>query len=152
MRTTPTATRRLAGEVHCSSATPIGTPTAPPSRNGISRAGLRDRRSFHTEMPCSMSPKATINAVVWVGDRKYSHAAAATIPKAKPATPATNAAAKVAAANSIRRKVERSVIAHPIVLAAILRGGDRATLGRQVAEGWLPMTWPYYAARRSEVN
>jgi hypothetical protein len=48
-----------------------------------------------------------------------------------PATPVTSAAAKVPAANRSRSRTGRSAMAHPILLAAIGCGDDRATLGRQ---------------------
>src|SRR5205085_2863766 len=38
IKTTPTARRSAAGEIRCSSSTPIGTPIAPPTKNGSSRA------------------------------------------------------------------------------------------------------------------
>jgi len=43
-------------------------------------------------------------------------------------------------------------MAHPVLLAAIGCGDDRATLGRQAAEGWLPMTWTHYPRAQREVN
>jgi hypothetical protein len=56
MSTMPTKRRKVAAAVQCSSSTPIGTPTAPPSKNGIRRASLIDRRSFQMEMSCTISP------------------------------------------------------------------------------------------------
>ena len=72
---------------------------------GSNRIGSNDLRSFHTATPCTINPNATISAVVSAGDRKYSQTAAATMPKAKPATPATSAAANVAVANRIRLRI-----------------------------------------------
>jgi hypothetical protein len=48
-------------------------------------------------MPCTISPYATIKAVVWAGGRKCSQTPAATIPNAKPATPVTSVAVNVPA-------------------------------------------------------
>src|SRR6516225_6904279 len=42
--------------VQCSSSTPIDTPITAPSKNGSSRASFIDRRSFQTEIPCTISP------------------------------------------------------------------------------------------------
>ena len=53
------------------------------------------------------------------------------------------------------KQIEDRKIGHstnPILLATIGSGDDRATLGRQVAGGWLPMTWAYYPRAQREVN
>src|SRR5260370_42091437 len=73
------------------------------------RPSLTARRSCHTETPCTIRPNATINGGTWVGARKCSHTAAATTPKAKPASPVTKAAAKVPAANKVRSAVWEAV-------------------------------------------
>src|SRR5260221_2860807 len=78
------------------------TRIAPPMRKGSNRPGSRARRSFHTEKPCTRRPKATISAVVCTGVKMCSHTAAATRPKAKPASPATSDAAKLATAKMSR--------------------------------------------------
>src|SRR6266567_1162688 len=123
--------RRLAGSVQRRTSAPIGTPIAPPTRNGISRVSFIALRNFHTATPCTINPKAMINAAAWIGDRKCSHTAAATIPKAKPARPVTKAAAKVAAANRVRSRAWRSSMAHPIRLAAV---HTAAATGQRLAD------------------
>src|SRR5260370_9082114 len=102
MRTNPTAMRRCAADVQRSSSAPMGTPIAPPTRKGSKRPSLSARRSCHTEKPCTRRPKATMSAVVCTGVRICSHTAAATRPKAKPASPATSDAAKLATAKMSR--------------------------------------------------
>src|SRR5262249_59000966 len=81
------ANLRLAGDAKRNISPPIGTPMTPPIRNGASRAGLIDWRCFHTDQPCTIRPKAAINAVHWAGGKKCSHTAAATIANANPRKP-----------------------------------------------------------------
>ena len=75
-------------------------------------------RNFQTAQPCTIRPKAAMRTVDCAGGRKCSHTAAATIANAKPASPATKEAAKVAETNRIRLTAESSPITHPIAAAA----------------------------------
>src|SRR5215472_13359164 len=95
------------------------------------RPNLIARRSFHTEAPCTISAKAAISGATSAGARKWSHIAAATMPKAKPARPVTKAAANVPAENKARSRACRPSIPHPIAFRdAHGHRGDRATLGQ----------------------
>src|SRR5215472_15862947 len=110
--------RKLSGEAQRRSCAPTGTPIAAPIRNGASLNGRIACRSFQTAQPCTIRPKAAIRMVDWAGGRKCSHTAAATIANAKPASPATKEAAKVAETKRIRLTAESSPITHPIATAA----------------------------------
>src|SRR5215813_1384099 len=115
--TTPMPNRKLSGEAQRSSWAPSGTPTTAPVKNGASLNGRIACRSFQTAQPCTIRPKAAIRMVDCAGGRKCSHTAAATIANAKPASPATKEAAKVAETKRIRLTAESSPITHPIPAA-----------------------------------
>src|SRR5215467_15884094 len=110
--------RKLPGEAQRKSSAPSGTPIAAPIRNGTSRNGRIACRSFQTAQPCTIRPKAAMRTVDCAGGRKCSQTAAATIANAKPASPATKEAAKVAETKRIRLTAESSPITHPIAAAA----------------------------------
>src|SRR5215472_18850019 len=110
--------RKLSGEAQRRTWAPSGTPIAAPIRNGASLTGRNACRNFQTAQPCTIRPKAAMRTVECAGGRKCSHTAAATIANAKPASPATNEAAKVAETNRIRLTAESSPITHPIAAAA----------------------------------
>src|ERR1700758_2155600 len=110
--------RRLSGEAQRRSWVPSGTPISAPIRNGASLTGRMACRNFQTAQPCTIRPKAAIRTVDCAGGRKCSHIAAATIANAKPASPVTKEAAKVAETNRIRLTAESSPITHPIATAA----------------------------------
>src|SRR4051794_15796817 len=110
--------RKLFGEAQHRSSAPSGTPITAPIKNGASLKGRIACRSFQTAQPCTIRPKAAMRTVDWAGGRKGSHTAAATIVNAKPASPATKEAAKVAETNRIRLTAESSPITHPIAAAA----------------------------------
>src|SRR6201993_2067088 len=110
--------RRLSGEAQRGSWVPSGTPITAPIRNGASLTGRTACRNSQTAQPCTIRPKAAIRTVDCAGGRKCSHNAAATIANAKPASPATNEAAKVAETNRIRLPAESSPITHPIDVTA----------------------------------
>src|SRR5690242_20715836 len=110
--------RKLSGEAQRRSWTPSGTPITAPIRNGASLDGRIACRNFQTAQPCTIRPKAAMRTVDCAGARKCSHTAAATIANAKPASPATKEAAKVAETNRIRLTAESSPITHPIAAAA----------------------------------
>src|SRR5215472_7880701 len=112
------ADRKLSGEAQRRSSVPSGTPITAPIRNGASLNGRIACRSFQTAQPCTIRPKAAIRMVDCAGGRKCSHTAAATIANAKPASPATKEAAKVAETKRIRLTAESSSITHPIATAA----------------------------------
>src|SRR5215471_7488408 len=115
--------RKLSGEAQRRSWAPSGTPITAPIRNGASLNGRIACRSFQTAQPCTIRPKAAIRTVDWAGGRKCSQTAAATIANAKPASPATKEAAKVAETNRIRLTAESSPITHPIATAAECAAG-----------------------------
>ena len=110
--------RKLFGETQRRSSAPSGTPITAPIRNGASLTGRIASRNFQTAQPCTIRPKAAMRTVDCAGGRKCSHPAAATIANAKPASPATKEAAKVAETNKIRLTAESSPITHPIAAAA----------------------------------
>jgi len=110
--------RKLSGEAQRRSSAPSGTPITAPIRNGASLNGRIACRSFQTAQPWTIRPKAAIRTVDCAGGRKCSHTAVATIANAKPASPATKEAAKVAETNRIRLTAESSPITHPIATAA----------------------------------
>src|SRR5215467_11890916 len=110
--------RKLSGEAQRRSSAPSGTPITAPIRNGASLNGRIACRNFQTAQPCTIRPKAAMRTMDWAGGRKCSQTAAATIANAKPASPATNEAAKVAETNRIRLTAESSPITHPITSAA----------------------------------
>src|ERR1700751_1061926 len=110
--------RKLSGEAQRRSWAPSGTPMTAPIRNGASLTGRIACRNFQTAQPCTIRPKAAMRRVVCAGGRKCSHTAAATMANAKPASPATKEAAKVAETNRIRLTAERSPITPPIAAAA----------------------------------
>src|SRR6516225_1543710 len=110
--------RKLSGEAQRRSSAPSGTPITAPTRNGASLTGRIACRNFQTAQPCTIRPKAAMRTVDCAGGKKCNHTAAATIANAKPASPATNEAAKVAETNRIRLTAERSPITHPIAAAA----------------------------------
>src|SRR5262249_22434083 len=110
--------RKLSGEAQRRSCAPSGTPITAPIRNGASLNGRIACRTFQTAQPCTIRPKAAMRMVDCAGGRKCSHTAAATIANAKPASPATKEAAKVAETNRIRLTAESSPITHPIATAA----------------------------------
>src|SRR6516164_6302660 len=110
--------RKLSGDAQRRSWAPSGTPITAPIRNGASLNGRIACRSFQTAQPCTIRPKPAIRTVDCAGGRKCSHTAAATIANAKPASPATKEAAKVAETKRIRLTAESSPITHPIVAAA----------------------------------
>src|SRR6201993_637518 len=110
--------RKLSGEAQRRSWVPSGTPITAPIRNGASLTGRMACRNFQTAQPCTIRPKAAIKTVYCAGGKKCSHTAAATIANAKPASPATKEAAKVAETNRIRLTAESSPITHPIAAAA----------------------------------
>src|SRR5215472_16193077 len=109
--------RKLFGEAQRSSWAPSGTPIAAPIRNGASLKGRIACRNFQTAQPWTIRPKAEMRTVDCDGGRKCSHTAAATIANAKPASPATKEAARVAETNRIRLTAESSPITHPIPAA-----------------------------------
>src|ERR1700756_3490319 len=106
--------RKLSGEAQRRSWGPSGTPSTAPSRNGASLTGRMACRNFQPAQPCTIRPKAAIRTVDCAGGRKCGHTASATIANAKPASPATKEAAKVAETNRIRLTAESS----PITAAA----------------------------------
>src|SRR5215471_2743208 len=110
--------RKLFGEAQRRSSAPIGTPITAPIRNGASLTRRMARRNFQTSEPCTSRPKAAIRTVDCAGGRKCSHTAAGTIANAKPASPVTKEAAKMAEANRIRFTAESSPITHPTAAAA----------------------------------
>src|SRR6516225_2665967 len=110
--------RKLSGEAQRRSWAPSGTPISAPIRNGASLNGRIACRNFQTAQPCTIRPKAAIRTVDCAGGRKCSQTAAATIANAKPASPATKEAAKLAETNKIRLAAESSPITHPIAAAA----------------------------------
>src|SRR6516162_3038887 len=111
--------RKLPGfEAQRRSWAPSGTPITAPIRNGASLNGRIACRNFQTAQPCTIRPKAAIRTVDCAGGRKCSQTAAATIANAKPASPATKEAAKLAETNRIRWAAESSPITHPIAAAA----------------------------------
>src|SRR5947208_254522 len=112
------ANRKLSGEAQRRSWAPSGTPITAPTKNGASLEGRIACRNFQTAQPCTIRPKAAMRTMDCAGGRKCSHTAAATIANAKPASPATKEAAKVAETNRIRLKAESSPITHPIAAAA----------------------------------
>src|SRR5215831_16848851 len=114
----PMPKRKLSGEAQRRSSAPSGTPITAPIKNGASRNGRIACRNFQTAQPCTIRPKAAMRTVDCAGGTKCSHTAAATIANAKPASPATNEAAKVAETNRIRLMAESSPITHPIAAAA----------------------------------
>src|ERR1700756_1328875 len=116
--------RRLSGEAQRRSWVPSGTPITAPIRNGASLTGRMACRNFQTAQPCTIRPKAAIKMVDCAGGKKCSHTAAATIANAKPASPATKEAAKVAETNRIRLTAESSPITHPISAAAPRAAGE----------------------------
>ena len=85
--------RRLLELTQRNISAPSGTPMMPPITKGSTRDHCSAARNFHTDHPCTIRPKATIKAAAWTGVRTCSHTAAATTPKANPATPVTKAAA-----------------------------------------------------------
>src|SRR5262249_29414259 len=125
----PIAIRSVPGAVQRNSSAPIGTPRTPPIRNGARRRHWMALRSFHTETPCTISPKDTISAAAWVGGRKCNQTAAATIAKAKPAKPVTNAAANAPAVNNVRSRVCNWPMAYPMRSRRADAARDGATLG-----------------------
>src|SRR5215472_10310638 len=110
--------RKLSGEAQRRSWPPSGTPITAPIRNGTSPNGRMACRNFQTAEPCTIRPKAAIRTVDCAGGRKCSHTAAGTIANAKPASPVTKEAAKMAEANRIRFTAESSPITHPTAAAA----------------------------------
>src|SRR6516162_9242606 len=110
--------RKLSGEAQRRSSAPSGTPITAPIRKGASLSGRIACRRFQTAQPCTIRPKAAIRTVDCAGGRKCSQTAAATIANAKPASPATKEAAKVAETKRIRSTAESSPITHPIATAA----------------------------------
>jgi putative ABC transport system ATP-binding protein len=110
--------RKLSGEAQRRSWVPSGTPITAPIRNGASLTGRIACRNFQTAQPCTIRPKAAIRTVDCAGGRKCSHIAAATMANAKPASPVTKEAAKVAETSRIRLTAESSPITHPIATAA----------------------------------
>src|SRR4051812_18880089 len=129
MSTTPMPNRKVSGEAQRRSWAPSGTPITAPMRNGASLDGRIACRNFQTAQPCTMRPKAAIRTIDCAGGRKCSHTAAATIANAKPASPATKEAAKVAETNRIRLTAESSPITRPISAAA----KDAAGIGKRLA-------------------
>src|SRR5438477_11394603 len=117
MSTTPMPNRKLPGEAQRQSWSPSGTPMIAPIKNGASLTGRTACRNLQTAQPCTIRPKAAMRTVDCAGDRTCSHTAAATIANAKPASPATKEAAKVAEINRIRLTAESSAITHPIAAA-----------------------------------
>src|SRR5215469_11913369 len=115
--------RKLFGEAQRSSWAPSGTPITAPIRNGASLTGRIACRNFQTAQPCTIRPKAAMRTVDCAGGSKCSHTAAATIANAKPASPATKEAAKVAETNRIGLPAESSPITHPITAAAEAAAG-----------------------------
>src|SRR5689334_24503998 len=110
--------RKLFGEAQRRSWAPSGTPSTALYRNGASLDGRMACRNFQTAQPCTIRPKAAMRTVDSAGGRKCSHTAAATIANAKPASPATKEAARVAEINRIRLTAESSPMTHPIAAAA----------------------------------
>src|ERR1700745_3011151 len=110
--------RKLFGEAQRRSSAPGGTPITAPIRNGASLTGRIAGRNFQTAQPCTIKPNAAMRTVDCAGGKKCNHTAAATIANAKPASPATKEAAKVAETNRIRLTAESSPISYPITAAA----------------------------------
>src|ERR1700745_534494 len=121
--------RKLSGEAQRRRWVPSGTPITPPTRNAESLAGRIACRNFKTAQPCTIRPKAAMRTVDCAGGRKCSHTAAATMANAKPASPATKEAAKVAETNRIRLTAESSPITHPI--SSVAEGA--AGIGQRLA-------------------